>query len=324
MSNTIDISIIIINWRSADFLRKCLANIYTNSRGVSFEIIVIDNASFDGSEEMVRKEFPDVHFIQSAENLGFAKANNLGFGRSKGRNILFLNPDTEVSEGALGELLAALDSTPDAGIMGCKLLNSDLSVQTSCIQSYPTLLNQIFDADCLRRIFPKSSLWGTRPLYEAQKGPAQVEVVSGACLLIRREALEKAGLFSVSYFMYAEDVDLCYKVKSCGWGVYYLADATVIHHGGQSSGKNTENNFATIMTRESLYNFMKVRRGKPYALAFRLTMGLAAFCRIVVLGCILVLTLGRFERDSLPLAMRKWNGVFRWALGLEEWARGSA
>jgi N-acetylglucosaminyl-diphospho-decaprenol L-rhamnosyltransferase len=324
MPDTIDLSIIIINWRSKDFLRKCLASIYANTRDVPFEIIVIDNASFDGSEEMVHREFPEVQFIQSAENLGFARANNLGFDRSKGQNILFLNPDTEVSDGAIRALLAALDSRPDAGIMGCKLLNSDLSVQTSCIQSYPTLLNQVFDADYLRRIFPKSSLWGTQPLYEVQEGPAKVEVVSGACLLIRREAFEKAGLFSETYFMYAEDVDVCYKVKSSGWGVYYLASATVIHHGGQSSSKKTENNFATIMTRESLYNFMKVRRGKLYAVAFRLTLGLAAFCRILMLGSIMVLTLGRFGRDSLPLAMRKWSGVFRWAVGLEEWARGSA
>ncbi len=318
MASSINVSIIIINWRSADFLRKCLASVYANTRDVEFEIIVVDNASFDGSQEMVEREFPEVCFIQSADNLGFAKANNLGFQRSQGRNLIFLNPDTEVLEGAIQKLSACIDSRPKAGIVGPRLLNTDLSVQTSCIQSYPTLLNQIFDADLLRRLFPKSSLWGTRPLFEIQDGPAHVEVVSGACLVIRREAFEEAGRFNDKFFMYAEDVDLCYEAKRAGWDVYYLGDATVVHHGGRSSGKKSESNFATIMTRKSLYNFLRIRRGKFYASAFRWTMGMAAAGRLLVLGGIMLFTLGRFERDVLPLAIHKWSGVFRWAIGLEE------
>src|SRR5437899_604588 len=122
-----DLSIIIVNWNSATFLRACLHSIYATSATVSFEVIVIDNASYDGAEMMVRREFPNVTFIQSKSNLGFAGANNVAFASSRGRNILFLNPDTEVIGNALNVMCSALDAIPDAGAVGCKLLNSDLS-----------------------------------------------------------------------------------------------------------------------------------------------------------------------------------------------------
>jgi GT2 family glycosyltransferase len=324
MDGAVDLSIIIINWRSADFLRKALTSILSPTSVVTFEVIVLDNASFDGSAEMMCQEFPRVHFIQSEENLGFAKANNLGFRVSKGRFLLFLNPDTEVRDGALQALVSFIKSRPDAGIVGAQLLNSDMTIQTSCIQAFPTILNQVFDTEYLREKFPRSALWGTWPLFEPPVGPARVEVVSGACLLIRRETFEQVGMFTENYFMYSEDVDLCYKAKQAAWNVYYERNAIVVHHGGQSSAKKSENNFATVMTRESLYNFLKVRRGKLYSAAFRVSLGMAALGRLLMLGSIMVLTLGRFERDSLPAAMKKWTGVFRWAVGLERWANKSS
>src|SRR5437762_3548719 len=132
-----DLSIIIVNWNSKDYLRKCLKSIYANTHGIDFEIIVVDNASFDGSGELLAQDFPKVRFVQSHTNLGFARANNLGFGNSTGRNVLFLNPDTEAVGGALNELLQRLQRLPNAGVVGCKLLNTDGSMQTSCLQSYP-------------------------------------------------------------------------------------------------------------------------------------------------------------------------------------------
>src|SRR5260370_22558742 len=131
-------SIVIVNWNSTAFLRECLRSIYATATNLEFEVIVIDNASFDGSEMMVRREFPTVEFVQSRKNLGFAGGNNIAFAHSSGRNVLFLNPDTELTGHALTAMCSVLDTLSDAGVVGCKLLNSDLSVQTSCIQAFPT------------------------------------------------------------------------------------------------------------------------------------------------------------------------------------------
>jgi N-acetylglucosaminyl-diphospho-decaprenol L-rhamnosyltransferase len=324
MSNSPDLSILIVNWRSADFLRKCLSSIYANTRGVQFEIIVVDNASFDGSAEMVQSVFPKVRYIQSEENLGFAKANNLAFSYSRGKHILFLNPDTEVVNEAFPALISCLGTFPQAGIVGPKLLNSDLSVQTSCTQSYPTLLNQALDAECLRHIFPKSFLWGMRPLYDSEDGPTKAEVVSGACLMIRRDVFAAVNQFTSGYFMYAEDVDLCYKVKSAGWDVLHLGSATVIHHGGQSSRKKSDGNFAAVMAKESLYSFMKVRRGRFYAATFRWMTAWVSIGRLLVLSFVYAVTFGQYGRTWLPAAVQKWTRVFRWAVGLERWIQQSA
>src|ERR1022692_3083078 len=263
MSNP-DLSIVIVNWRSAAYLQKCLLGIFANGAGLSFEVLVIDNASYDGCAEMIAREFPRVRFLQSAENLGFARANNLAFQHSAGRILLFLNPDTEIAGPALQTMVTSLDSTPDAGIVGPRLLNSDLSVQTSCIQRFPTILNQLLDCEYLRARFPRARIWGMRPLWERSGAVAEVEAISGACLMIRRDAFEQACMFSPRYFMYSEDVDLCYEVRRSGRKVCYANEATVIHHGGRSSSASGESRFASVMARESIYRFLLARRGRGY------------------------------------------------------------
>lgn len=322
MENPLDLSIITVNWRSVDFLRKCLASIYANTKDLEFEIIVVDNASGDGCGEMLARKFPAVEFVQSPENLGFARANNLGFSHSSGQNLLFLNPDTEVIGAAVQVLLNALESLRDAGIVGPKLLNSDGSIQTSCIQRFPTIVNQVLDLDYLRTKFPKASLWGTRPLFEPVSAPVPVEVISGACLMIRRQIFEQVGLFTAHYFMYAEDVDLCFKAQQAGWKIYYVGQASVIHHGGGSTNAKRANTFSAVVMRESMCRFLRARRGKLYATAYQAMMALTAAARLVVAGTLFLLSLGRFRRSTLSAIFAKWAGVFRWAIGLEGWAKG--
>ncbi len=312
-----DLSIIIVNWNSAAYVRKCLASIYANTKNLAFEVFIIDNASFDECGEIVKAEFPQVKFIQSQDNLGFARANNLGFSRSQGRDLLFLNPDAEILGRAVNILLSALDSIPDAGIVGPKLLNSDGSIQTSCIKAFPSILNQALDADYLQRIFPKWRLWGMRPLFEPLGKPAPVDVVSGACLMIKRDVFEKIGQFTADYFMYSEDVDLCYKVKQAGGKTCYVGQANVIHHGGRSSAFQPDNNFANIAMRESQLKFMKSRHGRGYAAAFQMTVALMAVSRVLLLCGVLVLTFGQFRRRSLSTALQKWVMILRWAVGAE-------
>ncbi len=318
-----DLSIIIINWNSADFVRKCLQSVYACTTGWEFEVIVVDNASFDECGEIVRNEFPAAKFIQSDINLGFAKANNLGAREAKGRNLLFLNPDTEVMGDALCQMVSFLDVRPDAGIVGCRLLNSDLSLQTSCVQAFPSILNQVLDTEHLRQVFPGLRLWGTRALLTAGE-PAEVEVISGACLMIKSEVFETAGQFSSNYFMYAEDADLCFKANQAGWKNYYLGGVSVVHHGGRSSDKKPESNFASIMMRESLLEFMRLRRGPIYAVAYQFSIVVMAVLRLLLLMVAFVFTLGRYRRDSLRLAFAKWVKVLRWGLRMEAWSRQAA
>jgi len=317
MAGDVALSIVIVNWKSADFLRKCLQSIFANAGDLSLEVIVVDNASFDGSAELVEREFPGVHFVQSKENLGFAGANNLGVRSANGRNLLFLNPDTEVIGTALERMSSFLDATPNAGAVGCKLLNTDGTVQTSCIQPFPTILNQALDTEFLRKMFPKSRLWGMEPLLGDPQGPSEVEMISGACLLIRRHVFEQVGCFDTKYFMYTEDVDLCYKVWRAGWKNYYVSSATVTHHGGRSSSAKPESHFATVMQRKSKLKFFSCYRGAVYAFLYRITMGCIALLRLFIVGLVFLPTLGLLRRPVLTQILHKWTMVLRWAIGLE-------
>jgi GT2 family glycosyltransferase len=315
----VDLSIIIVNWNSAAFLRKCLGTIYNTPRQIEFEVIVIDNASLDGAHQMCENEFPAAKFIESATNLGFASANNAAFEHSTGRNVLFLNPDTEILGAALETMVSTLDSTPAAGIVGCKLLNLDGSVQTSCIQTFPTVWNQLLDAEFLRSLSPHARIWGTGPLWKDSVAPVGVEVVSGACLMTKRTVFEQVGRFSTAYFMYAEDADLCYNVKQAGWSIEYLGSVQVVHHGGRSSGVK-QGRFAAVMMKQSLCEFIRLRQGGHQAALYRISMALAASMRLLLLAAALVLTVGLFHPVSIRNAAEKWFNILRWSFGLEGWA----
>jgi GT2 family glycosyltransferase len=322
-SRTLDLSIIIINWNSAAFVRKCLQSIYSGTKGYVFEVIIVDNASFDECGEMVRKEFPATRFIGSTLNLGFAKANNLGAGAATGRNLLFLNPDTEVIGDSLLRMVSFLDARADAGVVGCRLLNTDRSLQTSCVQAFPSILNQALDSEYLRRAFPHLRLWGMQALLSDDK-PAEVEVTSGACLMIKSDVFQVVERFTSNYFMYAEDADLCFKVKKAGWKNYYLSSASVVHHGGRSSGRTPESNFASVMMRESLMEFMRLRRGSLYAAAYQLSTVVIAVLRLLLLTIVFPFTLGGHNRKSLRPAFAKWLKVLRWGLRMEGWSKQAA
>jgi GT2 family glycosyltransferase len=311
----LDLSIIIVNWNSACDVRKCLHSIFQNTREITFEVIVVDSASFDGCGEMLAREFPDVRFLQSQENIGFGKANNLGCRGAVGEFVLFLNPDTEVLGTAIPTLLESARRLPNAGCVGCRLLNSDRSLQTSCIQAFPSILNQILDADFLRNRFPRSPLWGIAPLFDSPKTPATAEAISGACIMMRREIFLGIGGFSPDYFMYAEDIDLCYKAAKAGRTNYYVPTASIVHH-GDGSVRKARSNFAVVMAVDSLTRYFVKYHGSVYAFFFRLAITGSAFCRLVLL---LPLRLLQYFHSSELNSWSKWRAVFRWGWGLERW-----
>ena len=229
------LSIIIVNWNSADYLARCLTSIFSRPLPVATEVIVIDNASFDGCADLVRRSFPHVLFIQSETNLGFAGANNRAFVASSGNYVLFLNPDTELRDNAVATMVKALESDPSIGAVGGRLLESDLSLQIRSILSFPTILNQVLDIDWLKMKAPRWRLWKMAPMYDRPSHPVDVEAVCGACMMVRREVFESIGMFSTAYFMYAEDVDICAKIRFSRRRVCYCDAAEVVHHGGVSS-----------------------------------------------------------------------------------------
>jgi hypothetical protein len=317
-----DLSIIIVNWNSAPYVTQCVSSIQAQTNGLEYEVIVVDNASPDESVRILQECLPGIRLIRSPRNLGFARANNLGAQFSTGRNLLFLNPDTELRGPAINLMHSCLESSPGVGVLGCKLLNSDFTIQTSCVQSYPTILNQALDGEGPRKVFPKSKLWGMRPLFQPDHGrPLEVEAVSGACLMIKRRVFEQVGLFSTDYFMYTEDLDLCYRVKKVGEKVCYLGSATIVHHGGQSSEKRGGEAFAGPLMRETLLRFLGKTRGPFYAALYRLAMFLISILRIAVLGVLLPIPFTRLNKDSLRHSLAKWYKILRWSIGLEAWAR---
>lgn len=309
-----DLSIIIVNWNSQDYLKKCIASIIAHTRTLSYEIVVIDSGSFDGCGAMLREHYPDVRFIQSPVNLGFASANNRAFDESVGDCVLFLNPDTELTAASVDTLYSALKLLPDAGIVGCKLLNGDGTVQLSCIQSFPTIINQMLNSEFLRRRSPKSSLWGMTALFEEGSGPRPVQGVSGACLMLRRSAFEEVGKFSEEYFMYVEDMDLSYKVAKAGYTNYLVQDASIIHFGGSSS-QWAVSTFTAVMIPEAIWRFLRKTRGSAYGFMYRLMMFANAVVRLGVLGAGSV----REPRNSSRTAsLRKWVAVLRWSTGCDD------
>lgn len=319
--SSLDLSIIIVNWNSKDFLKKCIATILNNTQSIEFEIIVIDNASFDGCCEMLSQYYPKVRFIQSDINLGFAKANNEAFKISIGRNLLFLNPDTEIEGCGIETLFHQIDYMPSTGILGAKLLNSDRSIQTSCVQSFPKIINQILDVEALHMRFPRSSLWGIAPLFKQDNSPTEVEVVSGACIMIKRIAFEAVGMFSEDYFMYSEDVDLCLKVQKVGLKNYFVPTAVIIHHGGRSSANSSGSTFSYVMMLESQWRFFQKTRTLWYCYQYYLMMFFISLLRIVFLLFIWPIFKVRRRDLLVSKALKKWTARLRWTLGLESWVK---
>ena len=321
MEVTKDVSIIIVNWNSVTFLDQCLFSIYQNTIDIDFEVIVIDNASFDGCEEMLQQKFPQVRFIQSDRNLGFAKANNTAFNLSTGRNILFLNPDTEIEAGAINFLHNCLISLPKVGIVGAKLINSDNSIQTSCIQAFPTIINQFFNIDVLRNIFPRATIWGISPLFLEKNTPTEVDAVSGASLMINRSVFETVGKFSTDYFMYSEDVDLCYKVHKKGWKAYYVPTAVIVHYGGSSTIHSGVSAFSSVMMLDSRQRFFRKTQSWWYCWLYRVTMLLAGIIRIVSVLFIWPILIKKGKKYFIKNVLEEWTACLSWTIGGENWVK---
>lgn len=226
---TTDITVIVVSYNTRELLRRCLSSLAAYPCAGATEVIVVDNASRDGSAEMVRAEFPEVRLLTTDRNLGYAAANNLALRGLSARYALILNSDIEVRPGAMDTLLGFMDATPQAGMAGAKLLLPDGTVQTTWAQGF-TLGEFIRQQLYLDRLGPR----GPGQLAAATE-PVEVAHLHGACLLVRREALAQVGMLDEGYFMYCEDSDWCRRFRQAGWKLFYVPAAEMLHHHGASS-----------------------------------------------------------------------------------------
>jgi N-acetylglucosaminyl-diphospho-decaprenol L-rhamnosyltransferase len=233
-TSTPDLSIIIVNWNVRDLLAACLRSLEYERDRLVLQVIVVDSHSADDSVAMVRRDFPWVELIVCEENIGFPRGNNLGLQRANGRYVLLLNPDTEVVGAALSTMMAHMEAHPTVGALGPQLLNPDGTVQSSR-RRFPTLATALFESTWLEPFAPASILRHYYMQDVADGETAEVDWVTGACLLVRRDVVEEIGGLDEDYFMYSEELDWCRRIKAAGWQIVYLPMAQVIHYVGKSS-----------------------------------------------------------------------------------------
>ena len=253
------LSVIIVNYKVKHYLEQCLRSVAEASRGIAVEVIVVDNASGDGSVEYLRERFPDVTIIASEENLGFARANNLAIRNSHGQYVLLLNPDTIVAEDTFRDFITFMDSTPDAGGCGAYMLHTDGSFAPESRRGLPTPFVAFCKMSGLASLFPKSRTFGRYYMrYLNENEVNRIEIMSGAFMFLRRDALDKAGLLDEDFFMYGEDIDLSYRILKAGYNNYFLP-SRILHYKGESTVKSSYRYVHTF------YRAMELFFNKHYA-----------------------------------------------------------
>lgn len=264
----VELSVIIVSWNVRDLLRACLRSVRASwSRDEGLEVIVVDNASTDGSVEMVRREFPDVRLIANSNNVGFTTGNNQGAAMATGRYLVLLNPDTETLGRALPAMVEYLEAHSDVGALGPRLLNTDRTIQSSR-RRFPTLATAALESTVLQQWWPDNGV--LRRYYVQDRDDDEtldVDWVVGACLMTRRDAWRQIGGLDTDYFMYSEELDWCYRLKKAGRRVIYLPAAEVVHHGGQSSRQVLA--FQHIRFQRSKIRFFRKHHGPCVGAALR-------------------------------------------------------
>ena len=288
-----DVSIIIVNWNTRELLRNCIDSIRKTVQGPSFEIIVVDNASADDSAAMLRENFPEVVVIENRENRGFGAANNQVMHIMNGRYALLLNSDTVLCEHAVERLFFFMEGHPDAAMACGQLLNADGSRQNS-IAAFPSLLTLLMNTSLLEYCFP-ARFPSKRYNCEA---PREVDSCIGACLMVRKKAIDAVGMFDERYFFFFEETDWALQMKKAGWEIWQVPDAEVYHLQGQSIGRNVRSREEFYRSR---YQFFRKWKSRPFYLFYRAVVigRLLVNLFLTALGSLVTLGLSRGLRDKL-------------------------
>lgn len=252
-----DLSIIIVNYNTRELLRGRL-------HALSGRIIVVDNASSDGSREMVKKEFPNIDLVRNQRNVGFAKANNQGIRRTKSTYVLLLNTDCQATHQTITESLKFLETHPDVGVLSCKLVLPDGSIDPACHRGFPTPWASLTYFLGLEKLFPASRIFGQyhqgyKPMGEIH----DVDCISGAFFLTRREVIDQVGLLDEAFFMYGEDIDWCFRIRKAGYRIQFYPHVSVMHKKHQS-GLGHADSQLRLNTQKHFYDAMKLFYNKHY------------------------------------------------------------
>ena len=277
-----DLTIIVVSYNTRNLLDECLQSIYARGCDLAFEVLVVDNASTDGSAEMVHLNHPQVRLIENAENMGFGRANNLAASQARGRHLLLLNSDAFLLEDTPGHLVRFLDEHAQAGAVGPLILGTDGRPQSKTFGNLPTARTLANHRLLLSRVFPRSRFFAG--IYTERPWDRVMEVgwVSGVCLAVRRAAFEQVGGFDSRYFMYVEDLDLCRRLQDAGWKVYRLQDYAVKHHGQASAASEKDHLRHRIMQQRHLIAMQRESSGPVARLLSHLTLAAGLMVRLVV------------------------------------------
>lgn len=272
------LSIVIVNYNVQHFLEQCLHSVYQALNNIEAEVWVVDNNSVDGSVEMVQEKFPQVKLVASKDNLGFSKGNNLAIKKSTGEYVLLLNPDTLVEEDTFEKVVAFMDENPKAGGLGVKMVDGKGKFLPESKRSLPTPTVAFYKIFGLSSIFPKSKRFGRYHCGHLSKEENhEIEILSGAFMLMRKEALDKVGLLDEDFFMYGEDIDLSYRLIKGGYKNYYFADTRIIHYKGESTKKSSVN--YVFVFYNAMIIFAKKHFSQKNASTFSVLIKLAIYLR---------------------------------------------
>lgn len=317
IKNKIDVSICIVNWNTKELLRECLKSIKERTAGLAYEIIILDNDSRDESVQMVKSDYPECLIVESKENLGFARGNNEAVKNASGKYIFYLNPDTELITNAICGMFFFLEKHADFGAVGCQLVTSAGQIQYTCARTFPSPLNQFSLLAMLNKLFPQSRQLSTVEMdYWDHADSREIDCLSGACIMARQHIIDRLNGFDEAFFMYAEDVDLCYRISSEGWKIYYLAEERIFHHEGASTKKKANRHFSAIMQRASNYYFLTKHFGRIKALKYRAAVGVGSIIRLFVLMFLMPVLVKTYPQKVRADSFLKYCNLFLWAVGL--------
>lgn len=275
---TLELSIVIVNYNVSNFLEQCLNSVFAALKSIPAEVFVVDNNSVDGSQEMLQQKFPQVQLIANTVNVGFSKANNQAIEVSKGRYVLILNPDTVVQEDTFESCLRYMDQHPEAGALGVRMLDGRGRFLPESKRGLPTPAVSFYKIFGLSKLFPKSKFFNRYSLgYLDELQNHEVDVLCGAFMFMRAEALEKVGLLDEAFFMYGEDIDLSYRIQLGGYKVVYFAETKIIHYKGESTKKGSLN--YVFVFYNAMIIFAQKHFSKRYAKLFSITIHLAIYLR---------------------------------------------
>jgi GT2 family glycosyltransferase len=226
----LDITIVVVSYNTLQLLRNTLRTVYQSRGNFQYEVIIVDNASQDGSPDMVEREFPQAKLIRNQENVGFSAANNQAIRMARGKYVLLLNSDTEIQPDTLQIMLNFMESNMDVGASGCRVIRPDGKLDLACKRSFPTPLNSLYRLLMLDKIFPHSPRFGAYNLtYLNEYETHEVDCLVGAFMMVRKDTIDQVGLLDERFFMYGEDIDWCYRIKKAGWRIVYFPKTTILH-----------------------------------------------------------------------------------------------